>query len=55
VKGQPAAPKLVIESVIFVMSATVPEVLLNFVSGNAEAAEQIIEELGEMIGITIVL
>lgn len=55
VKGQPAAPKLVIGSLIFVVSATVPEVLLNFVSGNAKAAEQIIEELGEMIGISIVL
>lgn len=55
VGGQSSGSKLAIGALIFLASATGPEILLNFVSGNAKAVEQVVEEVGEMLGVTIVL
>lgn len=55
--GQPARWKLLVGCAVFVLGATVPEVVYNYLEpGSMEiVVEQVVEEIGEMLGITIVL
>lgn len=53
--GQPARRKLIGGFVLFLACATVPEILFNFVKDPWKLLEQVVEEVGEMAGITIIL